>query len=366
VTIICGGQVAWAAGAELAPRLGLPEEPRLAAGLALVTGGAVLLTVASALGAWESSSRSAGSPRSATSHRLLPFDCDNLFIRQPDRGDDTWLGAVRLTDNLADGDRDRGDVIGVCAIVSTKSDAPSKTKHPLTSGHGHRRTSPEAARKQVELMGSDDHRVVFMATEAVLNRGAGKPRDHSNEQGPGRIDLSALSPEERQAIAKLLMRQWGCKAPIAFPIRRPRQRVTTSIQDRMNGNDMARLENAHLVGGVMYLDNAAARAVRHAVEVAIDRDHAIARDATLEAKHRLERTGRQLLKPGALLREMLRDDAPGRGVDPYIGHLVEPLLQLFRGCSDMAARLCPSPYRACTPSAGSRNAGQIRAASDCR
>ena len=55
--------------------------------------------------------------------------------------------------------------------------------------------SPEAARKQVELMGSDDHRVVFMATEAVLNRGAGKPRDHSNEQGPGRIDLSALSPE---------------------------------------------------------------------------------------------------------------------------------------------------------------------------
>ena len=85
--------------------------------------------------------------------------------------------------------------------------------------------------------------------------------------------------------------------------------LTTPIQDRMNGNDMTSLENAHLVGGVMYLDNAAARAVRHAVEVAIDRDHAVAGNATLEAKDRLERTGRQLLEPGALLREMLRDDS---------------------------------------------------------
>jgi hypothetical protein len=69
--------------------------------------------------------------------------------------------------------------------------------------------SPEAARKQVELMGSDDPRVVFMATEAVLNRGAGKPRDHSNEQGTGRINLSALSVEERETMARLLARALG-------------------------------------------------------------------------------------------------------------------------------------------------------------
>lgn len=69
--------------------------------------------------------------------------------------------------------------------------------------------SPEAARKQVELMGSDDHRVVFMATEAVLNRGAGKPRDHSNEQETGRIDLSALTPDERQTMALLLKKAMG-------------------------------------------------------------------------------------------------------------------------------------------------------------
>jgi hypothetical protein len=68
--------------------------------------------------------------------------------------------------------------------------------------------SPEAARKQVELMSSDDHRVVFMATEAVLNRGAGKPRDHSNEN-PTKIDLSALSPDEVKAMVPLLKKAMG-------------------------------------------------------------------------------------------------------------------------------------------------------------
>ena len=30
-------------------------------------------------------------------------------------------------------------VAGVCLIVSTKSEAPAKNRHPMTSGHGHRR-----------------------------------------------------------------------------------------------------------------------------------------------------------------------------------------------------------------------------------
>jgi hypothetical protein len=50
----------------------------------------------------------------------------------------------------------------------------------------------------------------FMATEAVLNRGAGKPRDHSNEQ-VGRIDLSALSADERQLMADLLRKAMGMR-----------------------------------------------------------------------------------------------------------------------------------------------------------
>jgi hypothetical protein len=48
-----------------------------------------------------------------------------------------------------------------------------------------------------------------MATEAVLNRGAGKPRDHSNEQGTERINLSALSIEERETMARLLAKALG-------------------------------------------------------------------------------------------------------------------------------------------------------------
>ena len=38
---------------------------------------------------------------------------------------------------------------------------------------------------------------------------AGKPRDHSNEQGTGRIDLSALSPAERQVMVDLLKKALG-------------------------------------------------------------------------------------------------------------------------------------------------------------
>ena len=92
---------------------------------------------------------------------------------------------------------------------------------------------------------------------------------------------------------------------------------------------MTRLENAHLGGGVVHLDDAAARAVWHAVEVAVDRDHAVTGDATLEAQHCLEWSGRKLLKLRTFLGEMLGDDTPGRGMHAHIGNLVEPLSQLL-------------------------------------
>lgn len=56
----------------------------------------------------------------------------------------------------------------------------------------------------------DDPRVVTIVTQAIIDRGAGKIRDHhSDEQQAGRIDLSALSQQERQSLAKLLMRAMG-------------------------------------------------------------------------------------------------------------------------------------------------------------
>ena len=70
--------------------------------------------------------------------------------------------------------------------------------------------TPEAIRKQIELMRTcDDPRVVTMVTQAIIDRGAGKPRDHSNEQDRGRIDLSVLTPDERQLMASLLRKAMG-------------------------------------------------------------------------------------------------------------------------------------------------------------
>jgi hypothetical protein len=70
--------------------------------------------------------------------------------------------------------------------------------------------SPAAARKQVELMSDPDSRVAFMATEAVLRRGAGVPRDHSAEDdATARIDLASMSSEDRVTLARLLQKALG-------------------------------------------------------------------------------------------------------------------------------------------------------------
>jgi hypothetical protein len=66
----------------------------------------------------------------------------------------------------------------------------------------------EAIRRQLELMRSDDERVAFIATEAILNRGIGKPRDHSGEQ-LRQIDVSVFSDDERTTLATLLRKGLG-------------------------------------------------------------------------------------------------------------------------------------------------------------
>jgi hypothetical protein len=65
--------------------------------------------------------------------------------------------------------------------------------------------SVEAVTRQLQLMRSDDERVAFMATEAILNRGIGKPRDHSTEdQARTIVNLDNLSDDERALLAKLM------------------------------------------------------------------------------------------------------------------------------------------------------------------
>jgi hypothetical protein len=58
-----------------------------------------------------------------------------------------------------------------------------------------------AAQHLIDLMTDTDSRVAIVAI-------IGKPRDHSNEQG-GKIDLSALSANERNAMVELLKKAMG-------------------------------------------------------------------------------------------------------------------------------------------------------------
>jgi hypothetical protein len=51
-----------------------------------------------------------------------------------------------------------------------------------------------------------------MAIKEVLERGIGKVRDHSNE-APQRIDLSALTDQEREAMVLLLRKALRLPAP---------------------------------------------------------------------------------------------------------------------------------------------------------
>ena len=57
------------------------------------------------------------------------------------------------------------------------------------------RTSEQAARRLFELMEDEDGRVALMEVSAVLDRGIGKPKDHSDEDNAlSRLNLAAISP----------------------------------------------------------------------------------------------------------------------------------------------------------------------------
>lgn len=68
--------------------------------------------------------------------------------------------------------------------------------------------SVKAALKQVEMIDDPDPRIAFLATEAVLKRGVGAPRDHSGDK-PMRMDLTVLSDEQRKSLAEILRLMFG-------------------------------------------------------------------------------------------------------------------------------------------------------------
>jgi hypothetical protein len=71
--------------------------------------------------------------------------------------------------------------------------------------------SVEAVEKQIHLMRTcEDDRVVFMVTQAIIERGAGKVRDHTgDDKALSRLDVSSLAPSDRVKLAELLSRALG-------------------------------------------------------------------------------------------------------------------------------------------------------------
>ena len=70
--------------------------------------------------------------------------------------------------------------------------------------------SYEAVQRLLEIIRDKnaDERVVYMAVAWLVERGLGKPRDHSGEQ-EGIMDLNKLTPEERLTLLKLMSRVLG-------------------------------------------------------------------------------------------------------------------------------------------------------------
>ena len=157
IAVIVAGQVCWALGAELAPRVGLPDDPRLAAGVELLSGGAILLIIALLFGDLGRLHLAAVSTMSwigfgwliviaiggftafgFLSQNVAPSIATTFSYVNPVVA--ITLGWLLFSEPLTVRMILATATIvgGVCLIVSTKSEAPGKTRHPYTSGHGYR------------------------------------------------------------------------------------------------------------------------------------------------------------------------------------------------------------------------------------
>ena len=156
VVVIVAGQLCWALGAELAPRVGLPDDPRFAAGVELLSGGAAMFIIALLFGDLGKINFEAISATSwlgfgwfiiiavggftafgFLTQTVAPSIATTFSYVNPVVA--VTLGWALFSEPLTFRMMLATATIigGVCLIVSTKSDAPSKTRHPFTSGHGH-------------------------------------------------------------------------------------------------------------------------------------------------------------------------------------------------------------------------------------
>ena len=156
VALIVAGQVSWAFGAVLAPRFNLPDDPRITAGLELLGGGAVLLAAAVLLGDVKGLELGAVTLQSwlglgwLTLSAVVGFTAFGFLAKTVSPSVATTFSYVNPVVAIALGSLLFAEplsarmllataviVVGVCLIVSTRTETPSRVHHPLTSGRGH-------------------------------------------------------------------------------------------------------------------------------------------------------------------------------------------------------------------------------------
>ena len=104
--------------------------------------------------------------------------------------------------------------------------------------------------------------------------------------------------------------------------------LAAPLERRVAGDEGAGLEDADFIGENMNVEDAAARRVRHAVEIAADAHHAFVGDSPFELKNRPIRGERQGLQGRLFFGEGLIDDALRGCVHARIGGCIEPMPQL--------------------------------------
>jgi len=156
LALLACGNLSWALGAVLAPRLGLPEDPRVAAGSELLGGGTVLLVVAAAMGAFNELDLLAVEPASWAGFGWLVivgvggFTAYGYLARTVSCSVATTFSYVNPVVAISLGYLLFSEpvslrmavavaviIAGVCLIVSTRTQTPCNPVHPFTSGAGH-------------------------------------------------------------------------------------------------------------------------------------------------------------------------------------------------------------------------------------
>jgi drug/metabolite transporter (DMT)-like permease len=159
VALVVAAQIAWALGAVLAPRLHLPEDPRLTAGLELLGGSGILLIASAAWGDFNTLRLQAVSLSSWSGLGWLVltaiggFTAYGFLAKRVSSSIATTFAYVNPIVAVSLGWLLFGEpatlrmlvatavvVTGVCLIVSAGGTEPERRRHhPMTSGHGHTR-----------------------------------------------------------------------------------------------------------------------------------------------------------------------------------------------------------------------------------